>query len=248
MTIAVDEGQSRAAEGAMYEDIYSLTNLLQAIWRRAWTIILVAIVLTGATVGFSLLQTPMYESSIKLFIGQENAIVETPSDVTGLQQLTLTMAEGVSTRPIAEAVIRQENLRISPQDLLDNLSVEQIGATQFIQVTYKDSSPKRAQRVANAIGEAFSKKVSGGSSAANAISATVWERAALPDEPVSPNTMRNGLLTLVAALMLGVGLTLLLKLLDDSWHSPEEVEQITGVLTIGVIPQYSTARMTKKIT
>jgi capsular polysaccharide biosynthesis protein len=232
----------------MYEDIYSLTNLLQAIWRRAWTIILVAIVLTGATVGFSLLQTPMYESSIKLFIGQENAIVETPSDVTGLQQLTLTMAEGVSTRPIAEAVIRQESLRISPQDLLDNLSVEQIGATQFIQVTYEDSSPKRAQRVANAIGEAFSKKVSDGSSTANAVSATVWERAALPSEPVSPNPMRNGLLTLVAALMLGVGLTLLLKLLDDSWHSPEEVEQITGVLTIGVIPQYSTARMTKKIT
>jgi capsular polysaccharide biosynthesis protein len=168
--------------------------------------------------------------------------------VTGLQQLTLTMAEGVSTRPIAEAVIRQESLRITPQALLDNLSVEQIGATQFIQVTYEDSSPKRAQRVANAIGEAFSKKVSGGSSAANAISATVWERAALPSEPVSPNPMRNGLLTLVAALMLGVGLTLLLKLLDDSWHSPEEVEQITGVLTIGVIPQYSTARMTKKIT
>lgn len=232
----------------MYKDIFTLTTLLQAIWRRARTIILVAIALTGATVGFSLLQTPMYESSIKLFIRQENAIVEFPSDVTGLQSLTLTMAEGVSTRPIAEPVIRQQSLRITPQDLLDNLSVEQIGATQFIQVTYEDSSPERAQRVANAIGETFSKKVSDGSSTANAISATVWERAALPGEPVSPNPMRNGLLALVAALMLGVGLTLLLELLDDSWHSPEEVEQITGVLTIGVIPQSSTARMTKKIT
>ena len=123
--------------------------------------------------------------------------------------------------------------------------MEQIGATQFIQVTYKDSSPKRAQRVANAIGEVFSKKVSSQSSATNAISATIWERAALPDEPVSPNPMRNGLLTLVVALMLGVGLALLLNLLDDSWHSPEEVEQITGALTIGAIPQYSTAKDTK---
>ena len=83
----------------MYKNNFSLTNLPQDIWRWAWLIIVVAIALTGVTVGLSFLQTPMYEGSIKVLIAQEDAIVETPSDVTGLQQLTLTMAEGISTVP-----------------------------------------------------------------------------------------------------------------------------------------------------
>jgi capsular polysaccharide biosynthesis protein len=36
--------------------------------------------------------------------------------------------------------------------------------------------------------------------------------------------------------VLGIGLALLLEHLDDSWRSPEEMEQISGVPTFGVIP------------
>ena len=225
-----------------YESIFSPIDFLQVIWKRFWVVLLVSIVLVGATVGFSLVQTPVYEGSIKILIGQQRGITETPADVTGLQQVTLTMAEGVSTRPVAEAVIRQQNLDITPENFLDNLSVQQIGTTQFIQVTYNDSSPEQAARVANAIGEVFSQQVSEVSPSANAITATVWEQAAVPDEPVSPDPTRNGLLALVLALMLGVGLAVLLDLLDDSWHSAEEVERITGVPTFGTIPEIGAAK------
>jgi capsular polysaccharide biosynthesis protein len=64
----------------------------------------------------------------------------------------------------------------------------------------------------------------------------VWEPAAVPEEPVSPNPLRNGLLGLVLGLMLGMGLAFLLEYLDDSWRSPEEVERISGVPTYGIIP------------
>jgi capsular polysaccharide biosynthesis protein len=60
----------------------------------------------------------------------------------------------------------------------------------------------------------------------------------VPDEPVSPNPVRNGILALALGLMLGVGLAFLLEYLDDSWRSPEEVEHITGVPTFGTIPEY----------
>ena len=230
----------------MYEHIFSLGDLLRAIWRRLWVVVLVATVLVAGAVGFSLTQTPVYEGSIKILIGQKRGITETRNDVMGLQQLTLTMAEGVSTRPVTEAVIRQQNLRITPENFLANLSVQQVGTTQFIEVVYKDSSPERAQQVANAIGEVFSQQVSEVSSSANAISATVWERAVTPDEPVSPDPVRNGLLALVLALMLGVGLALLLELVDDSWNSPEEAEQITGVPIFGVIPHFAGAKDTRE--
>jgi capsular exopolysaccharide synthesis family protein len=74
------------------------------------------------------------------------------------------------------------------------------------------------------------------SQSANAVTATVWEPAVVSDEPASPDFKRNVLLALILGLMFGVGLAFLREYLDDSWSSPEEVEQISGVSTYGVIP------------
>jgi capsular polysaccharide biosynthesis protein len=80
------------------------------------------------------------------------------------------------------------------------------------------------------------------SPSANAITATVWERAAVPDSPVSTNPLRNALLGLLLGGMLGLGLAFLLEYLDDSWRSPEEVEQVSGVPTFGAIRTFEVPR------
>jgi capsular polysaccharide biosynthesis protein len=232
-----------AGEG---EYVLSLADLFGVIRRRLWIILLVAGVLTGAAVGFSLAQTPMYEASIKMLVGQERGTNEIPVGVYDLQQLTQTMAEGVNSRSLAEATIRQLGLQMAPEEFLANLSVEQVPNTQFIQVGYTDPSPERAQRVANATGKVFSEQISEVSPSASAITATVWDPAVVSDYPVSPNPLRNGLLALMLGLMLGVGLAFLLEYLDDSWRSPEEVEQISGVPTIGIIPEIEHSQGTKK--
>lgn len=225
-------------EAAETHYVVSMTDFLQVIRKRLWVIMLVAATLVGATVAFSLAQTPEYEASIKILVGQERGIIEAPDQVMGLQQLTQTMAQGVSSRPVAEAVIRRQDLQTTPDAFLaKDLSVEQIPNTQFIEVSYKDPNPERARRVANTVGGVFSERVSEVSSSTNSISATVWEPAATPDEPASPKPARNGLLALALGLMFGLGLALLLEYFDESWRSPEEVEQITGVPTYGVIPE-----------
>ena len=210
-------------------------------------ILVVAALCVGATVTFSSLQTPVYEGSIKVLVGQERGTKDAPrEDVIGLQQLTQTMAEGVSSRPIAEAVIQELNLRTTPEDFLDHLRVKPIRETQFIQINYRDSSPEGAEQVANTVGKVFSEQVSEVSPSASAITASVWEPAERPDEPVSPNPLRNGLLALVLGLMLGVGLAFLLEHLDDSWRSSEEAEQISGVPTFAVIPEFERPAGKKK--
>jgi capsular exopolysaccharide synthesis family protein len=223
-----------ATNGGEY--IVSLRGLLRVIRQRLWIILVVAVVLVGAVVGFSLVQTPTYEASIKILVGQESGITQDPNYAPGLQQLTLTMVEAMKSRPVAEAVIQQENLRVTPGEFLGNLSVEQVPSTQFIKVVYTDTDPQRAQRAANTLGEVFSRNISEVNQEANAVTATIWEPAVVPDEPASPNLLRNGLLALVLGLVTGVGLAFLAEYLDDSWRSPEEVEQISGVHTYGVIP------------
>ena len=211
-------------------------------------ILLVAVVCAGATLGLSALQTPMYEASIKILVGQErgsNAPGSLGGDVQGLQQLTQTMAESIDTRPVAEAVIGQLNLPVTPEDFLEKyLSVDQVKATQLIEVKYRDSNPQRAQQAADNIGDVFSEQVSQVNPSGDATTATVWERAKVPDEPVTPNILYNTALALIVGLALGVGLAFLLEYLDDSWRSSEEAEQISGVPTFGAIPRFEISNAT----
>src|SRR5215203_7231018 len=232
------------------ERIISLRDILLVIRRRLWIISVVAVVLAGAAVGFSMAQTPVYEASIKILVGQERGITQDPNYALGLQQLTQTMVGAVSSRPVAKAVIRQENLRMTTEEFLEeHLSVEQVPNTQWIQVSYSDVSPERAQRIANAVSDVFSKQVSEASPNANAIAitATVWERAVVPDAPVSPNPVRNGLLALALGLIIGGGLAFLLEYLDDSWDSPEEMEQVSGAPTFGIIPEIKASKSQKGV-
>lgn len=214
----------------------SLKDLVQPLWKRMRLIVLVIVLIEGLAVGSSFLQTPQYEGSIKILIGQESGAKVAPVSVSDLQQLTVTMAQAVDTYPVADAAIRRLNLSMTPETLLDKLDSEAISETQFIMVTYPDSDPRRAQRMVNAVGDAFSEQVSKISPSANAVTATVWEEARVPESPVSPNPVRRAFFALVIGAILGAGLALLLEVIDDSWQSPEEVEQLSGIPTLGIVP------------
>ena len=218
--------------------LWPLAYSLLVIRRRMWIIALTAVVLTGTVVGLSFLQTPRYEASIKILVGQESDTPDAALDVFGLQQLTQTITEAVLTRAVAEAVIQRLDLSTSPESFLDNVEVQQIKASQFIQIDYTDTNADRARRVANAIGDALSERMSEINAAGDAtITATVWDRAALPNEPSRPAPVRNGVLALVAGVLLGTMLAFLLEYLDNSWRSPEELEHFSGKPNLGVVPK-----------
>ncbi len=226
-------------EAAIEDDEYlpSLRDNLRVIRWRLWVIVLVAIIFVGASVGFSLTQTPQYRASIGILVGQDQD-TDLSSNVQGLQKLTPTLVRAVDSRPLAEAVIQQLNLRTTPEDFLENMSVERVADTQFIRVSYKDPNPQMARDVANAIGNEFSEQISEISTDASGVTAIVWEPAVVPDKPASPNPMRDGVLGLVVGIFLGVGLAFLLEHLDDSWRSPEEAERVSGKPTLAVIPEF----------
>lgn len=217
-----------------------MMRLFEVAWKRLWLIAVVAIVLVSAAVGASLLQTPQYQASVQVLVGQ-GGLTETPNEAVGLQQLTQTMAQIASSRPVSEAVIEELDLSTDAEEFASNRAVSQVSATQVIEISYTDTDPQRAQEVANAIGEAFSEEVSDITSSDTPITARILSQAEVPDSPASPEPVRNGILALALGGMLGVGLALLLEYFDDSWGSPEEAERISGVPTFGIIPEFTAA-------
>jgi capsular polysaccharide biosynthesis protein len=167
----------------------------------------VAMVLIAVTVAVaSLAKTPQYEGSAKILIGQDHA--ESPRQVRELTEATVTMAEAIQSRQMAEDAIERLGLSTTPRGFLERLNAEPIENTQFIEVSYTDPNPQRAQLVVSTVVEVSSKEASDVDQSTNAITATLWERAAVPEEPVSPTPLRNGLLVLVLGLTLIAGLAL----------------------------------------
>jgi capsular polysaccharide biosynthesis protein len=167
-------------------------------------VVLAALGVTSA--GFQ--QAPTYEASAHVLVdegspgnGKIQLIPLAPTPET-LRALTLTMIHTIDSRPVAEEVIQRLGLQMKPAELLDNLTVEQIEGTQFIRLTYEDTDPERAQRIVNTVGQVSSELISERSVDGSNFTATVVEKAAVPEGPVSPRPSRNGLLALMIGLML----------------------------------------------
>jgi capsular polysaccharide biosynthesis protein len=234
---------STEVDGA--EDSLPLREIVRVLRRRLWLIMAVTIVIVGGAVGFGVAQTPMYEASTKLLVGQQQDAGDPynlAGDVQGLQLLTKTLATAVNTRPMARVVIQQLDLSINPNDLMANVEVQEIPDTQFVQVTYKDTSPERAQLIANSIGDVFSARISEISPKASGVTVTVWEPATKPTNPVSPNFMFILPLALVLGVVLGVTLALLLEYWVSGWRSTQEVERAFGRPVIAVVPAFEVSK------
>src|ERR687890_828796 len=162
--------------------------------------------------------------------------------------VTTGVAIAVPTTPVAEAVV--ERLEAPPEggagEVLANSSAEPDPGTVFVNVSYKDSDPKRAQLIANTIGIVLSKKIPEMTLGANAITATVWEPATLPETPLSPDPIRNGIIGLMLGSLLGLVLAFLLEHVSDRWKSRDELEEDFGVPTLGVVPKFRVSARRKE--
>lgn len=69
--------------------------------------------------------------------------------------------------------------------------------------------------------------------------------AALPPSPEQPKPIRNGLVALLAGLMVGLGLACLLEYLDDAVHTRDDLARtVASIPVLGVIPAVTDRRST----
>lgn len=208
------------------EHTFSPRDVFRVIWQRLYTIVLVAVVLTGSALAFSLAQTRTYETSILMVVGQETPVLteaeaaaEPARDIVDSEVLIATLARAVDTRPVAQAAVERLNLPEGDVPdvpvVLGNMTAAVEPGTAVIEVSYKDTKPRRAQLVANAIGEAFSDQASELNLSATPITAQVLQQATLPETPASPRLLLNAGLALVIGTFLGTALAFMFEALDD---------------------------------
>jgi polysaccharide biosynthesis transport protein len=195
----------------------SVGDVAQILRRRLWVLILVPLAISGTALAFSLLQTPTYEASATVLVGQQQGQSDSPARVEELQALIPSALEIITTRPVAEEATSGLDLAMDSEAVLENLSADQtIESGQLIELSYTDTDARRSERVVNVVGEVASERISALPISAHDIKVTVVEGATVPRTPEDPDPLRNAILAAVLGTMLGFGLAFVMEVLEPS--------------------------------
>jgi receptor protein-tyrosine kinase len=220
----------------------TVRDFAQAL-RHRWKIISVAIVIAilGA-LAHSLLASPQYEASTRLFVSTTSDGNNTQTNDGGLfaQRRVLSYTELLTGDILAQRTIDKLGLDMSATELKDKIVANAPTDTVLIDVTVTDSSASRARDIANTLSDEFVVMAAGLETPALGAQPNarviVQQRAELPDDPVAPKTKRNLAIAAVLGALVGVFVALVRDRLDDSVRSPAALEKSTGVGLVGDIP------------
>ena len=138
-----------------------LMEYFHLLWSWAWLIVLTSALAGAITFLISTRQPPTYEASAWLLVSAPSTIsgVDPTTGTNSMQTLTSTYSQMLTDPSVLAGVIQQLNLRTTPEELAQSISVEAPPNTQLLQITAEDSNPQRAAEIANAMARVFAARV-----------------------------------------------------------------------------------------
>ncbi|KGJ81781.1 chromosome partitioning protein [Cryobacterium roopkundense] len=213
------------------------------ILRKSWVlIVLLTLVAVGAASTFSILQTPQYSATSKVFVSTQSS--GTTSELAQGNSFTVqrvkTYSDLVTTPLVLLPVIGSLDLQVTSDALKGKVTASAPLDTSIIDITVVDTDPVRAAETANAVSESLTSvvaeiEVSSGADAVSPVKLTRVQQATVPSVPVSPNVPLNIALGALVGLALGVGIAVLRETLETRIRNERDVEQVTDTPILGGI-------------
>ena len=204
---------------------------LKVLWKRKFSIILVALVFAIATFGYSaFLAKKEYQSTSRIYVvsrqNQDNNAL-TNSDLQAGAYLVKDYREIILSQNVLSQAIEELKLDMTPAELSKKINVSVPTDTRILSITAK------AARIANGLRNVAAEKIT---SVTKVSDVTTLDEAEVPQSPSSPNIKRNVLLGFVAGAGLMVVLLVVVEVLDDRVKKPEDVEELMGLPLLSVVP------------
>lgn len=211
--------------------------MLKTLWKRKFSIVLVALVFAIAAFGYSaFLAKKEYQSTSRIYVvsrqNQENNAL-TNSDLQAGSYLVKDYREIILSQNVLTQAIEELKLDMTPAELSKKISVSVPTDTRILSITAKDGDPKEAARIANGLRNVAAEKII---SVTKVSDVTTLDEAEVPQSPSSPNIRRNVLLGFIAGAGLMVVLLVVVEVLDDRVKRPEDIEELMGLTLLGVVP------------
>lgn len=205
--------------------------------KRKIAVLLIAAVI-GGVFGFvytKVTAKPVYTADITVYLMShqyEEAVVY--SDLQMSAQYVNDYQVLIKSRSVTDAVIEKLDLDMTNEQVASKISVSYETSSRVVKVTVKDSEAQRAADIANALGEEGNQIVA---KMMNLDSLTLVDAARVPTTGQMASAAKRAVLLAVIAAVLAAGVLVVIRVLDDTIRSEEDVERHLGLSTLGVIPQ-----------
>jgi capsular polysaccharide biosynthesis protein len=226
-----------------------LRQYLSVLRSRLWLIVVTTVLCAGVGFGVSNSQ-PTYVARSTIYVGSRGA--ESTQDLSAdrlqaLDRLVLTFSKMIDSETIAERAVKQLDLDMSAEQVVNKTSVHSEPFTQLLYVEVSDPDPATAQALANALTDEFVDAVqeyepgdagAGEEGAVPRLPAYVFEKARLPTQAEASDQIKTVILATLFGLLASCGLAFLLDYLDVSLRSAADVERRLELPVLGVIPAF----------
>ena len=211
--------------------------MLKTLWKRKFSIVLVALVFAIAAFGYSaFLAKKEYQSTSRIYVvsrqNQDNNAL-TNSDLQAGSYLVKDYREIILSQNVLSQAIEELKLDMTPAELSKKISVSVPTDTRILSITAKDGNPKEAARIANGLRNVAAEKIIAVTKVSDV---TTLDEAEVPQSPSSPNIRRNVLHGFIAGAGLMVVLMVVVEVLDDRVKRPEDIEELMGLTLLGIVP------------
>jgi receptor protein-tyrosine kinase len=210
--------------------------------RTRWVIICVTIaVAVSGAVALTLLTTPLYQASTRLFVSTTSgaSASEMYQGTLFSQQRVLSYTKLIMGETLAQRTIDKLDLDMSATALQAKVKASSAADTVLIDVSVLDESPVRARDIADAMSDEFVTMVSELETSEAGVKpdarVVVEQRASVPETPVIPKPARNLAIGLALGVLLGIGFAFLRDRFDNTIKNRRMLEEITEVGLVGNI-------------
>ena len=210
--------------------------LLKKLWQKKVLIIFSALLFGLVALVFSaFVVKPTYTSSTRIYVANQTAGTNnlTAQDLQAGSYLVNDYMEIIISDSDLSDVINREGLTMAEGDLRGMIRVSIPNDTRIITISVNSKDPQDAQQLANSVREIAAEKIK---VVTKVEDVTTIEEAKVPTSPSSPNIKRNVMLGALVGGFIAVAFVLLLEVLDDRVRRPEDVEEVLGLVLIGVVP------------
>ena len=220
----------------------SFQEIVKLLRSRWVTVLLTTLIAISGSTAYTLLQTPLYEATTRLFVSTNSdmSVGDLYQGSRYSQERVVSYTELLTGQTLANRTIDRLNLNVTADDLRDRVKATSKPNTVLITVSILDQSPVLARDIANAMSDEFvlmARELETPTKGARPEARVVVEqRASIPQEPVVPQKIRNLALGIFIGGLLGVGLAVLRDQLDNTVKNQETLQEITGTSVVGYVP------------
>lgn len=213
----------------------NIKELLQYMKEKIWIVgIALVLSLTTSIIYTQAIKKPIYKSSTTyVLISDSNKEGITTSEVTLNEKLIATYKEIIKSRNILEKVIQELNLYETPSSLAKKISVEQVGTSSMIKITVSNKDPEMAKKIAETIGNAFSKEIESLYKISNL---GLVDKALVPLAAANESNSKEMIMINGGALALSLMIIFMLFYFDNTVKDQEQVQEKTNLPVLGNVP------------